>query len=80
MAKKSANVFPGLAAQMAFRYHDNYTLASVLGISYDSVLRRLSGDVEFELSEIKTLMKEYSASFENLFGTVSYKMNDGNLK
>jgi hypothetical protein len=69
MAKKSKNIFPGLAAGMAFKYHDNYTLASILGISYHSVLRRLSGKVEFELCEIKKLMREYETSFDVLFKT-----------
>jgi hypothetical protein len=68
MARRTANIFPGLAAQMAFRYHDIRMLASILGISYYSVRRRLNGEIEFELGEIKTLMNEYEASFETLFG------------
>ena len=68
MARKRAiNIFPGLASQMAYRYHDNYKLAKILNISYDSVLRRVSGEVEFELTEIKKLMNEYGSSFESLF-------------
>jgi hypothetical protein len=68
MARRTANIFPGLAAQMAFRYHDIRMLASILDISYYSVRRRLNGEMEFELGEIKTLMKEYGTSFETLFG------------
>jgi hypothetical protein len=67
MAKRAMNIFPGLAAQMAYKYHDNYKLAQILCISYDSILRRLSGEIQFELSEIKKLMKEYNASFDALF-------------
>ena len=66
--KKASNVYPGLASKMAFMGHDNYKLAEILNISYDSVLRRLSGEVEFELTEIKKLMKVYDASFDTLFG------------
>lgn len=68
MPKKAKNIFPGLAARMAYNYHDNFKLAQILGISYDSVLRRLSGEIEFELQEIKKLMQVYNASFDDLFG------------
>jgi hypothetical protein len=66
--QRAMNIFPGLAAQMAYHYHDNFKLAEILGISYDSVLRRLNGTTDFELTEVKMLMKAYNTSFEDLFG------------
>lgn len=68
--QRSLNIYPGLAAQMAYHYHDNRKLAALLGISYDSVLRRLNGSIDFELSEIKRLMETYKVSFDELFGEV----------
>jgi len=67
MRKRITIVFPGLAAKMAYHYHDSRALAGILGKSYDSLLRRLSGRTDFELSEIKNLMRLYNASFDELF-------------
>ena len=67
MSRKYKNVFPGLAFHMKKKYHNHFELASILGISNESIVKRLRGEVEFELSEIKRLMCEYRASFENLF-------------
>ena len=69
MRKKIINIFPGLETHMLYRLHDYRKLASILDISHESVLKRLSGEVEFELSEIKKLMREYRTSFDNLFDT-----------
>ena len=70
MAKrqKAMNIYPGLAAEMARHGHDNFKLADIIGTSYNSVLRRISGEVQFKLTEIKTLMATYNVSFDELFG------------
>lgn len=69
MRKRIKNIFPGLEIHMSYRLHDHHKLASLLGLSHESVIKRLSGEVEFELVEIKKLMKEYRSSFDNLFDT-----------
>ncbi|MCI7181854.1 MAG: helix-turn-helix transcriptional regulator [Schaedlerella sp.] len=68
MAKPLINIFPKLRAKMA--YHGNTTadIAEFLGISEDSVRRRLRGEVEFELPEIVKLIKFYNCTFEEIFG------------
>ena len=67
MSRKYKNVYPGLAIHMKNKFHDHFKLASILGISDDSALKRLNGEIEFELMEIKKLMCEYRTSFDNLF-------------
>lgn len=66
--QRSLNIYPGLAARMAYHYHNPRKVAEIIGVSYDSALRRLSGSVDFELSEIKKLMETYEATFDTLFG------------
>lgn len=60
---------PGLRAEMA-RFGDNAeTLSKVLNISVDSVRRRLRGEYEFDINEIRILMNRYGKTFEELFST-----------
>ena len=73
MKKNARNIFPGLAAEMSRNYHDIYGTAELLGISYDSLRRRLSGEIDFELSQIKQLMEMYERSFDSLFGNCKQK-------
>ena len=68
MAKPLVNIFPKLRAKMGFNNHSTADLAEVLGISEDSVRRRLRGEVEFELQEIVKLILFYNCTFEDLFG------------
>ncbi|MBQ6994993.1 MAG: helix-turn-helix transcriptional regulator [Lachnospiraceae bacterium] len=68
MAKQLIVVFPRLEAKRAFNGHTTSTFAELLGISEDSVRRRLRGEVEFELPEILKLMSFYNCTFEELFG------------
>lgn len=67
MKKPTTNIYPGLRSKMAFNNHDVSTIAELLKISNDSVRRRIRGNVEFELTEIKKLMKFYDCSFDDLF-------------
>jgi hypothetical protein len=67
--KTITNVYPGLRAKMSFYNHDVPEIAKILGMSNDSVRRRLKGNVEFELTEIKKLMKTYRCGFDDLFDT-----------
>ncbi len=69
LKKSTINIYPGLRAKMSFYGHDIQKLAETLKISNDSVRRRLKGNVEFELTEIKKLMKEYNCTFDELFNS-----------
>lgn len=69
MKKAKPPVFPGLAAKMAANGHDDEFLAEYLGHSVDYVRRRKHGQVEFDLPDIKKLMKLYNCGFCDLFGS-----------
>lgn len=69
MKKPTTNIYPGLRAKMSFFGHDVPKLAEVLKMSNDSVRRRLKGNVEFELTEIKELMRVYNCTFDELFNS-----------
>lgn len=71
MAKTLVVVFPKLEAKRAYNGHTTKVYAELLGMSEDSVRRRLRGEVEFELSEIIKLMAFYHCTFEELFGTIN---------
>lgn len=68
MSKALVVIYPKLEAKRAYNGHTTKMLADVLGMSEDSVRRRLRGEVEFELSEIEKLMFFYECTFEDLFG------------
>ena len=68
MAKPLINIFPKLRAKMAYYGNTTADIAEFLGISEDSVRRRLRGEVEFELPEIVKLIKFYNCIFEEIFG------------
>lgn len=67
MAKALKYIYPGLRSRMAFKNEGAEELSKVLGLSPDSIRRRLSGRADFELTEIKVLMKHYECSFSDLF-------------
>lgn len=68
MAKTLYVAYPKLEAKRAYYGHTTKIYAELLGVSEDSVRRRLRGEVEFELSEIIKLMNFYGCTFEELFG------------
>lgn len=67
MAKPLINIFPKLRGKMAEKNHDVNKLVTLLGISDDSVRRRLKGEKEFELNEVIILANEYNSSIDELF-------------
>lgn len=75
MKKATTNIYPGLRAKMSFYNHDVPDVAKILGMSNDSVRRRLKGNVEFELTEIKKLMKTYNCGFDDLFNSNPHYKN-----
>lgn len=68
MKKARPPIYPGLAAHMAIKGHDDEYLAVYLGHSVDYFRRRKNGIVEFSLPDIKKLMKLYNCGFNELFG------------
>lgn len=69
MAKTLVNIYPGLRASMSFRGDDTETLSAILNISNDTTRRRLRGEREFDVGEIRILTNRYQKTFEELFGT-----------
>jgi hypothetical protein len=67
MAKPLINIFPKLRGKMAEHKDNVNDLVDCLGISDDSVRRRLKGEKDFELSEIIILADRYSTSIDELF-------------
>lgn len=67
MAKPLINIFPKLRGKMAEHKDNVNDLVDCLGISDDSVRRRLKGEKDFELSEIIILADRYGTSIDELF-------------
>lgn len=59
--------YPGLVAVMASRGDTHASLADVLDISTSAVSRRISGEVEWSLGEIRTICNHYKKSYYELF-------------
>lgn len=59
--------YPELAGEMAKHGDTQETLAKILGITYASVSRRLSGRIEWSISEIDKLCKHYKKDYYELF-------------
>lgn len=66
--KKLVVIYPGLEAKRAYNGETTHDIAQILGMSVDSARRRLRGETEFDLGDIKKLMKHYKSTFEELFG------------
>ncbi len=67
MAKALKYIYPGLRSRMAFKGEGVEELSTLLRLSPDSVRRRLRGQNDFELKEIKTLIAHYESTFDELF-------------
>lgn len=67
MAKPLVNIFPKLRGKMAESKDDVSSLVEYLGISDDSIRRRLKGEKDFELSELLTLADRYQITIDELF-------------
>ncbi len=59
--------FSNLRAEMARNKDNIENLSQEMGISYNSLLNRLHGKVEFTISDAKFLTSRYEATFEYLF-------------
>ena len=68
MARGKVNYkFPNLVAEMTRHNENLQILSETIGMSYQSLSKRLQGTKSFELPEITLLMKHYHKSFEYLF-------------
>lgn len=65
--EKRKIVYPTLRAVMKEHRDTIETLSKILNISSMSVWRRLSGNMEWTVSEATTLCKHYEVVFEELF-------------
>ena len=63
--------YPKLEAKIAETGISNTQLANVLGISVSMLSKRLSGEVDFDLAEIFTLIEHFDCEFNDLFGVVN---------
>ena len=59
--------YPDLVGEMAKHGDTQKSLAAILGITYASVCRRLSGKTEFTISEIEKICEHYKKDYYELF-------------
>lgn len=67
MAKPLTNIFPKLRGKMAEHKDDVNDLVKCLGISDDSIRRRLKGEKDFELTELNLLADRFETTIDELF-------------
>jgi predicted transcriptional regulator len=60
-------LYPELLGEMAKHGDTQKSLAKLLGITYSSVSRRLSGKSEWSISEIDILCEHYGKNYYELF-------------
>jgi len=75
VARQLKNIFPMLRAKMAEKNDNVMDLSAALMLSDDSVRRRLRGDKEFELAELKILSVRYEMGIDELFAEDPHKFS-----
>lgn len=65
--KEKRVAYPGLVAVMASRGDTHASLGSILHISTSAVSRRMTGEVEWSLGEIRAICEHYKKSYYELF-------------
>lgn len=65
--KHNAIKYPGLVGIMASRGETYQTLADVLNTSTSAISRRMNGDVDWSLGEVKAICEFYEKSYYELF-------------
>lgn len=63
--------FPQLAGKIAETGATTKQLANALGISQSSWSKRMSGEVEFDLSEIIALTEFFDCEFNDIFSKIN---------
>ena len=59
--------YPEIRVEMARHGDTQSTLAKLLDITVTSISRRLSGEIDWRISEVETLCKYYNKSYDELF-------------
>ena len=59
--------YPGLVGEMARRGETQRTLAKLLGTSYNSIWRRLTGRTEWSIGEIEKICEHFGKDYYELF-------------
>lgn len=59
--------YPGLVGEMAKRGDTQKTLSKLLDIPLASISRRLSGEIEWSISEIDKICEHYKKDYYELF-------------
>lgn len=59
--------YPGLVAEMAKRGETQEVLAKLLGLPRESISRRLSGKIEWSISEVDKICEYYKKDYYELF-------------
>ena len=59
--------FPKLLAMMASRGDTQETLAEIIHVSKSAISRRMSGEVEWSLGEVKAICTHYGVGYYDLF-------------
>jgi len=60
-------LYPGLLGEMARHGDTQKSLAKILGVTYASVCRRITGKKEWTISEIEKLCEYYGKDYYELF-------------
>ena len=60
-------IYPGLVGEMAKRGDTQEVLAKLLGLPRESISRRLSGKIEWSISEIDKICEHYGKDYYELF-------------
>ena len=60
-------IYPGLVGEMAKKGDTQEVLAKLLGLPRESISRRLSGKIEWSISEIDKICEHYGKDYYELF-------------
>lgn len=64
---KKKTMFPEITKQMIKRNEKQKEVAQLLGLDVSQVSRKLSGNIDWSISDIEILSKHYKMKFEKLF-------------
>lgn len=59
--------YPGLVGEMAKRGETQEVVAKLLGLPRESICRRLSGQIDWSISEIEKICEYYKKDYYELF-------------
>ena len=60
-------IYPGLVAEMAKRGETQEVLSKLLGLRRESISRRMTGKLEWSISEIDKICEYYKKDYYELF-------------